>query len=245
MEAPVTEGLTFEKVWAGLMENREQLKGIGRYLQESGERWEKELRESNERWEKERQQSKEDWKNELLESSEKWEREHQKSNEKWEKQYKELSALVDRVTKNVGGLNQSLGELIETLVAARLWEKFERYPYNLRRAYQRVPLYDKDNQIRTDIDILLADTEWVMAVEVKHKLDKWDDVDRHLKRMELIRKYPPAETVGKKLLGAMAGGIVDPDVKDYAYGAGFFVLELAGESVRLVPPPDGFEPQQW
>jgi hypothetical protein len=84
-----------------------------------------------------------------------------------------------------------------------------------------------------------------MAVEVKLKLNQKDEVDRHVKRMGLIRKYPPAETVGKKLLGAMAGGVVDPDVKDYAYQAGFFVLELAGESARLLPPPEGFEPQKW
>jgi hypothetical protein len=43
----------------------------------------------------------------------------------------------------------------------------------------------------------------------------------------------------------MAGGVVDPEVKNYAYKSGFFVLELAGESVHLVPPPEGFEPKKW
>jgi uncharacterized coiled-coil DUF342 family protein len=157
----------------------------------------------------------------------------------------EMFKRVDKVTANVGGLNRSLGELIETLIAARLWEKFADYPYNLKRAYQRVPLYDENNFKKTDVDILLSDTEWTMAVEVKRELDKKQDVDEHLKRMELIRKYPPAETVGKKLLGAMAGGVVDPDVRDYAYNSGFFVLELTGESVCLLKPPEGFEPHEW
>jgi hypothetical protein len=40
-------------------------------------------------------------------------------------------------------------------------------------------------------------------------------------------------------------GTVNPDVKNYAYECGFFVLALAGESVRLIPPPDGFEPKKW
>jgi hypothetical protein len=44
--------------------------------------------------------------------------------------------------------------------------------------------------------------------------------------------------------GAMAGGAVDPGVKDYACKSGFFVLGLAGESVHLVPPPDGFVPKK-
>ncbi|GHV65477.1 hypothetical protein AGMMS49587_19780 [Spirochaetia bacterium] len=158
---------------------------------------------------------------------------------------REMSARVDRVTKNVGGLNQSMGELIETLIAARLWEKFDAYPYHFRRAYQRVPLFDETDRKRTDIDILLTNSEYVMAVEVKASLHRQDDVDNHLKRMELILKYPPAECKGKKLLGAMAGGAVDPDVLGYAQSAGFFVLELTGESVRLVEPPKDFEPRQW
>ncbi|MDR0710160.1 MAG: hypothetical protein LBF77_08855, partial [Spirochaetaceae bacterium] len=135
------------------------------------------------------------------------------------------------------------GELIETLIAARLWEKFPEY--GLVRSYQRVPIYDETNRIRTDIDILLSNTDKVMAVEVKHELNKTRDVEEHLKRMELIRKYPPAETVNKQLLGAMAGGVVNTDIMAYAYEAGFYVLELTGESVHLIPPPDGFKPRQW
>jgi hypothetical protein len=64
--------------------------------------------------------------------------------------------------------------LIETLIAARLWEKFSGYPYNLERAYQRIPIYDEKNYVRTDIDILLVDTEWAMAVEVKRELRESD-----------------------------------------------------------------------
>jgi hypothetical protein len=55
---------------------------------------------------------------------------------------------VDRVTANVGGLNRSLGELIETLIAACLWEKFPEY--DLRRAYQRIPSYDEKRIPKTN-----------------------------------------------------------------------------------------------
>jgi chromosome segregation ATPase len=163
-----------------------------------------------------------------------------------EKNAQEMEALkktVERVTGNVGGLNRSLGELIETLVAARLWEKFT--DYNLKRAYQRVPIFDADNRTLTDIDILLSDTGVAMAVEVKRELDRVKDVDEHLKRMELIREHPPAEVAGKKILGAMAGGVVDADVRRYAWESGFFVLELTGDTVELIPPPEGFVPRQW
>ncbi|GHU07717.1 hypothetical protein FACS1894151_02450 [Spirochaetia bacterium] len=156
-----------------------------------------------------------------------------------------MSERVDRITQNVGGLNRSMGELIETLIAAKLWEKFDAYNYNLKRAYQRVPLYNENNEVVTDIDILLSNGEYVMAVEVKRELDKEKDVDHHLKRMELILKYPPAECKGKKILGAMAGGVVDADVQRYAHSVGFFVLCLTGESVQLAPRPKEFVPRRW
>jgi hypothetical protein len=158
-------------------------------------------------------------------------------------QLAQLEQTVERVSSNVGGLNRSMGELIETLIAARLWEKFPGY--GLTRAYQRIPLYDEKNVIRTDIDILLVNTDMCMAVEVKHELNRIDEVDRHLKRMQLIRQYPPELVNSKQLVGAMAGGIVDPDIKDYAYESGFYVLELTGESVHLITPPEGFVPQRW
>jgi chromosome segregation ATPase len=160
-----------------------------------------------------------------------------------DKRIEDLKKTVERVTGNVGGLNRSLGELIETLIAARLWEKFP--DYNLKRAYQRVPIFDENNRVMTDIDILLSNTSLAMAVEVKREMDRMKDVDEHLKRMELVRKYPPAEVADKKLLGAMAGGVVDADVQRYACESGFFVLELTGESALLVPPPEGFVPRQW
>jgi hypothetical protein len=154
-----------------------------------------------------------------------------------------MAEKVDRVCGNVGGLNRSMGELIETLIAARLWEKFPEY--DLKRAYQRLPIFDEKNVQKTDIDILLVNTFMCMAVEVKRELDQMIEIDRHLKRMELIRQYPPEQIGNKQLFAAMAGGVVDPDVKDYAYKSGFFVLELTGESVHLVPPPEGFEPRKW
>jgi hypothetical protein len=205
----IGEGLTFEKVWAALMENREQMKETDTQMKETA-------------------------------------RQIEKTDKLIEKNAREMEALkktVERVTSNVGGLNRSLGELIEILIAARLWEKFP--DYNLKRAYQRVPILVELNRALTDIDILLVNTDLAMAVEVKRLLDDRRDVDDHLKRMERIRQYPPAEVTGKKMLGAMAGGVVDDDTRRYAYESGFFVLELTGDTVQLIPPPDGFVPKKW
>jgi vacuolar-type H+-ATPase subunit I/STV1 len=174
-----------------------------------------------------------------------WDSARKKEREEYLARQEKLDKQLDKLTKDVGGLRNSIGEMTETLIAARLWEKFSDYPYNLKRAYQRVPVYYENNQIATDIDILLSNTEWVMAVEVKNSLHRMDEVDNHIRRMELIRKYPPLETVGKRLVGAMAGGVVKPEVRDYIHSSGFFVLELTGETVSLVKPAIEFTPREW
>jgi hypothetical protein len=161
-----------------------------------------------------------------------------------ERAMKETDKRLDKVTQNVGKLGNTIGTLVETLVAARLWEKFKMY--GLERAYQRVPIYNENKRTVSEIDILLSNTDCAMAVEVKSNLSE-GDVDRHIERMELIRKYPPAEIAinNKRVMGAVSGGVVTPPVADYAHERGFFVLELTGESAQLVPPPAGFKPKEW
>ncbi|MDR1787786.1 MAG: hypothetical protein LBR16_04975, partial [Treponema sp.] len=182
-----------------------------------------------------------------------------------DRQFEKLERLQERNEKLVGGLSNSVGELIETLVAGRLWEKFKDTPYShLGRAYRRVQIFDGNREVG-EIDILLSDSDLCMAVEVKRE-PILRDIDHHLKRMELIRKYPPAETIGKKLVGAVAGGFVPAEVRDYAHAQGFFVLtfepcgvlrrtrksnpnlfgrSLNGESVSLAEPPEGFKAREW
>jgi len=84
-----------------------------------------------------------------------------------------------------------------------------------------------------------------MAVEVKLWLETKDQVDDSIRRMHLIRQYPPAEAKGKKLLGAIVGAVVTPEAREYAEQSGFFVLELTGEDVRLLEPPEGFQLKEW
>ena len=156
-----------------------------------------------------------------------------------------LGEKVDRVTANVGGLNVSMGELIETLFGPHIGEKFDVYQYNLKRIFKRVPIYDDTSRQRGEIDLLLSNTTICMALEVKRWLDNKTQIDEHVQRMKLIRQYPPAETKGKKLLGAMAGAVVTSEAREYAEESGFFVLELTGDDVCLLEPPEYFQPKEW
>jgi len=158
---------------------------------------------------------------------------------------RELRESQKETSQQLGGLHNSMGDLVETLFAPHLGDKFSAYNYNLKRQYQRVPIYDDNIRKRTDIDILLSNTTLCMAVEVKRWLETTADVDDHIKRMQLIRQYPPAEVKGKKLLGAIAGAVVTPEAREYAEQNGFFVLELIGYDIRLLEPPKDFQPKEW
>jgi hypothetical protein len=161
-----------------------------------------------------------------------------KSQEAWEQRQKELDAEIAALSD----INHTRSFLIETLIAERFWEKFPEY--NLQRAYRRFPLYNEKNELKNEIDILLVNTEWAMAVDVIWEADA-NNVAYHIKRMAQILKYPPAQLLSNvKLLGAVAGGIITPEAREAAYKAGFYVLELAGESIIRLPEPPGFKPKE-
>ena len=136
-------------------------------------------------------------------------------------------------------------EFIETLYFPHLGEEFDAYNYDLKREFSRVYIYDNTSRQRGGIDILLSSTTLCMAVEVRQWLDSKKKVDEHIRRMQLIREYPPAETKGKKLLGAIAAAVVVSHAREYAEQNGFFVLELTGEDVRLLEPSKDFQPKEW
>jgi hypothetical protein len=165
--------------------------------------------------------------------------------ENQEKTNREVAAQLKETGKQLGGLHNSMGDLIETLFASHLGEKFDAYNYNLKQIRRRVPIYDDDNRMRSDIDILLSNTDVCVAVEVKRWLEDTAQVDDQIKRMGLIRQFTPPEVKGKKLLGAIVGAVVTPEAREYAEQNGFFVLELTGEDVRLLEPPEGFQPKEW
>jgi seryl-tRNA synthetase len=207
-------GLTFEDVWAMFQETDKKFQETDRLI--------KETRESQKETDRQMKESK---------------AEHDRMIAETNRIVNETTRQIEKLSKNVGGMNRSLGELIETLIASRLWEKFPQYNFN--RIFQRIKLLDEHKTPVTEIDILLSDDEWAMAVEVKREPDK-GDVDHHLKRMELMRSYSVREISGKKLLGALAGGVVSPEVRTYAQKSGLFVLELNGEQVSLLKSPEDF-----
>jgi len=160
-----------------------------------------------------------------------------------DRKMQETDRRINKLSKNVGGLGNSIGNVIETLFAAHLWEQFPEY--DLRMSCRDVTLCNENREEIAEIDILLVNTEWVMAVEVKNNA-KMKDIDEHIVRMERIQKYPPSLIPPQaKILGVIAAGTITPEATTYAHESGFFVVELKDDFVVRVPAPAGFKPKEY
>jgi exonuclease VII large subunit len=236
---------SFEKLWAALMEDRKQHDKNERRLTELHEKAERELvtlRRKIEREQTDRELAEQH--KEIAQELAELRRETERAIREASEQGKKADRRIAEMTKAIGEIHDSTGEIVRTLVSARIWKKFKGY--RMERVFLRMPIYDGDNRHMAEVDVLLSGTMYAIAVAVKRQLQK-RNVDFHVRCLELVQKYPPAEIKldGKTLMGAVAGGTVSSKVRDYAHENGLFVIELSEKTACLVPTPAGFKPREW
>jgi hypothetical protein len=160
------------------------------------------------------------------------------------KQFQETDKQIKELSKNVGGINNSLGDMAEGLMASDLYEHFKALGLDFDDSCQNYVVKDrKTRQNLAEVDMLLLNGTIAMAVEVKTTMTK-GDVDKHEKRMDIIRNKPNSLFVNRKLYGAMAAVKTSPAARKYAIEKGFFVIELSGEAVKI-NMPEGFTAKTW
>ena len=220
------KGLTFEKVWAALMENREQIEKthqkIREEMKEADLKFKEEMKEADLKFQKQREEA---------------EKQREEDERKFQKQREETNRIV-------GDLGNSFGELAEHLVRPGIIEKFNKLGFHFTRDCENAKFRDpKTNRPHTEVDILLENGDIVIAVEVKSKL-KEPHVDDHLKRMEVLRRMADSKGDKRKYRGAIAGAIVTDEARKYALNAGFYLIEQSGDTMKL-DLPEGFVPREW
>ena len=221
--AEAAKGLTFEKVWAALMESRQRME---ERMEESDRR----------REEADRRREEEDRK--IKESSEKFEREMKESHERLEKS-------LDKANKIVGGLGNSLGHLVEALFSPKLCEKFEELGYTFHTQARNKQFYrDVGKTLLAEVDSVLENGEYVMLVEVKTHLSEFF-VEKHLSRIGKIRQYMDDKGDDRKIVGAVAGGVIDEGIVEYAQSEGLYVLVQTGDIIEVANTQESFKAREW
>jgi hypothetical protein len=160
-----------------------------------------------------------------------------------DRQFKETDKKIKETDRKIGELGNRFGELAEHLVTPSIKEKFNELNFTFEQVSQNIEISDASKRCIAEIDILLENGDIVIAVEVKAKpLQK--DVDDHVKRMEILRGRADKKNDKRKYQGAIAGAIMKDEVRDYAHKTGFYVIEQAGDTVKI-NIPKGFIPREW
>ena len=86
--------------------------------------------------------------------------------------------------------------------------QFNELGYTFTKQGPHVEFKDKDTRrVIAEADYFLEDGQYAMAVEVKTELNE-SDVDDHVERIGVIRRYFDERGDKRILVGAVAGGIV-------------------------------------
>ena len=185
--AEAAKGLTFEKVWAALMESRVRM----------------------------------------------------------DEAYERTQKQIDELSRNVGGVNNSFGRFTESLFSVGLDKLFNDLGYTFTKQGPHVKFKDKDaRRVIAEADYFLEDGQYAMVVEVKTEL-KEADVDDHMDRIAVIRRYFDERGDNRILVGAVAGGIVDKNALNHAISHGLYVIMQSGESGVLAELPKDFKAREW
>ncbi len=141
-------------------------------------------------------------------------------------------------------LGDTLGRFAKEQVRADLINKFDKWGIPVHAITNHFTHRDNKNEYAYQVDILIYNSKYVVAIEVKNTLKK-DHVDEHLERMTKMQEFPLPDTKGKILLSAVAGMIVGEGVDKYAENKGLFVLKPSGDTVKIVNDRKTFKPKEW
>jgi DNA repair exonuclease SbcCD ATPase subunit len=181
---------------------------------------------------------------EIAEQHKVMERNWDKMNAEANERLKKTERIVKQNSRQMGGLHRSFGEMAEHLVAPGIEKRFNELDYHFSEVVLKgYKIKDVNGRILTEIDILLENGEYVIAVEVKAR-PELEDIDHHKKRLEILRESRKRINDNRKILGAIAGAIYEDEVKEATQIAGFFAIVQSGDTMRI-DMPEGWMPKSF
>jgi hypothetical protein len=154
----------------------------------------------------------------------------------------ETSRQMVEYNKRFGDFTNRFGEVVEYMIAPNLCDKFDEFGYDFDTASSNYRRKDRKNNISFQVDVMLENGDKAMLVEIKTSLET-ADVKEHIERLEKMRKYADLHGDKRSFLGAVAGVIIEDQVKEYALAEGLFIIEPSGESFNITKP--NIKPKEW
>ena len=158
--------------------------------------------------------------------------------------FQETREQMKETDRKIGELANRFGELAEHLVAPGIAERFNELGFRFDAvAPGGYKIFDDKGKEKTEIDILLENGDCIIAVEVKTR-PKIQNINHHIKRLEILREHRNKHRDTRKIYGAIAGAVFGREEKQAAVEAGFYVMVQSGDTMKI-ELPDDFTPHEW
>ncbi len=156
-------------------------------------------------------------------------------------QMRDTDRKVKEVSQQVGNLGSRWGEFVEGIVAPACEALFAARGITVREVHPRIKANLPGNR-HLEVDLLAVDGDVVIPIEVKSRL-RGEDVRDFIQRLGELKEFMP-RYADARVMGAVAGIVIDRDVDQFAMNEGLFVIVQSGDSVKLAN--DGkFVPRTW
>lgn len=156
------------------------------------------------------------------------------------RRHAETEAALRQLSRQMGHFSNQVGEFAEELVVPAAKRLFAARGIPVHFVARNVQ--GERNGRATEVDILVVNTDHVVAIEVKTR-PRIAHIDDHLDRLSVFKEIFP-QYGDYKLLGAIAGILFDDNVARYAYQKGLFVMGQSGDVVTILN--DGkFQAKVW
>jgi len=168
----------------------------------------------------------------------------QETNREIKERQKKTDRQMKKLGKQMGDLHNRFGELAEHLVVPAIHKRFNELGYHFNAvAPGGYIVRDNNDKILSQVDILLVNDDYIIAVEVKATV-RLQDIEHHIKRLEILKEHWSKRHDTRTIRGAVAGAIFGNAEKEAAIEAGFYVLVQSGDTMKL-EIPEGFVPREF
>ena len=157
-----------------------------------------------------------------------------------EKRWEELRRSDERLKAAVDSLTGKWGRFVEGMIAPAVVSMFRERGIEIERIFQRVRARRDGREM--EIDILAVNDEYAVLIEAKSTLGV-DDVREHIERLQSFREFFP-EYSDRKVVGAVAGIVIEEGADRFAYRNGLFVIGQSGETAKILND-EKFKPRYW
>jgi colicin import membrane protein len=156
-----------------------------------------------------------------------------------------LAEVNEDLTRRIGGLRRSVGEVVELVLLPGLMQKMNGLNHNYTISSPRKEFHRLDGSLLTEVDLLLENCDEVMAVEAK-TLFTMGDADRHLERLKKLRDNEAITGMrGKTIYAGAAGMRFAEGVLQKIAENGLYLIKIDENNDRITVTPPAESVGQW